>query len=200
MSRGQDVPPGRWLLFWSIALGGAIFDLATKSWIFDWVGPPGSPAKPLVADILELRTTYNTGALWGLGNNLAHGSLMFAGLSIIASLAILYWLFAKGGAQDRLLTIALGLVMAGALGNCYDRVVHGHVRDFVHFHVDSIDFNFAIFNFADNMLVAGSALLVLLALRPEETDQSATSEPPAATTTGGAPVELSASSDRSTEV
>ena len=57
--------------------------------------------------------------------------------------------------------------MAGALGNCYDRLVFGHVRDFMHFHVDSIDFNFAIFNFADNMLVAGSALLLLLALRPE---------------------------------
>ena len=46
--------------------------------------------------------------------------------------------------------------MAGALGNCYDRLVLGHVRDFVHFHVDAIGFDCAIFNFADNMLVAGA--------------------------------------------
>ena len=46
--------------------------------------------------------------------------------------------------------------MAGALGNCYDRLVLGHVRDFVHFHVDPIGFDCAIFNFADNMLVAGA--------------------------------------------
>ena len=57
--------------------------------------------------------------------------------------------------------------MAGALGNCYDRLVLGHVRDFVHFHVDAIGFDCAIFNFADNMLVAGAVVLVLLALRPE---------------------------------
>ena len=57
--------------------------------------------------------------------------------------------------------------MAGAMGNCYDRLVFGHVRDFVHFHVDSIGFDCAIFNFADNMLVAGAVILVLFALRPE---------------------------------
>ena len=44
----------------------------------------------------------------------------------------------------------------------------GHVRDFVHFHVDPIGFDCAIFNFADNMLVAGALTLVLYAMRPEE--------------------------------
>ena len=62
---------------------------------------------------------------------------------------------------------AAGLIMAGALGNCYDRLVYGYVRDFVHFEVPSIGFDFAIFNFADNMLVLGAALLMLLALRPD---------------------------------
>ena len=70
-------------------------------------------------------------------------------------------------AEDAKLTVALGLIMAGAMGNCYDRIAFGHVRDFVHFHVDSIGFDFAIFNFADNMLVAGAAILMLLALRPD---------------------------------
>jgi signal peptidase II len=57
--------------------------------------------------------------------------------------------------------------MAGALGNCYDRLLYGRVRDFVHFHVDMINFDCAIFNFADNMLVGGAIMLMLLALRPE---------------------------------
>ena len=60
-----------------------------------------------------------------------------------------------------MLTVALGLIMAGAMGNCYDRLVFGHVRDFVHFHVDAVGFDCAIFNFADNMLVAGALTLVL---------------------------------------
>jgi signal peptidase II len=41
------------------------------------------------------------------------------------------------------------------------------VRDFVHFHIDAIRFDCAIFNFDDNMLVLGAVLLILLALRPE---------------------------------
>ncbi len=58
--------------------------------------------------------------------------------------------------------------MAGALGNCYDRLMLGHVRDFVHFHVDPVGFDCAIFNFADNMLVDRARLiLMLLALRPD---------------------------------
>ena len=57
--------------------------------------------------------------------------------------------------------------MAGALGNCYDRLMLGHVRDFVHFHVDPIGFDCAIFNFADNMLVIGAVVLTLIALRPD---------------------------------
>lgn len=166
MSDGR-VPLGRYVLFLSIALGGAAFDLATKSLVFDWVGPPGSPPKPIIGDILELRTSFNQGALWGWGKGIPYSSQIFAGLSILAALAICYWLFVKGAASDWRLTTALALIMAGALGNCYDRLVHGHVRDFVHFHVDSIGFDFAIFNFADNMLVAGAAVLMVLALRPE---------------------------------
>jgi signal peptidase II len=165
----ERVPRSRWWLFGALALGGAGFDLATKHLVFDALGPPGHPDshRSLLGTVLELRTSYNKGALWGFGNTLPNSSLIFAGLSIVAALAILYWLFVAGAAIDRRLTIALGLIMAGALGNCYDRIVHGHVRDFVHFSVREIGFDFAIFNFADNMLVAGAALLMLLALQPE---------------------------------
>jgi signal peptidase II len=165
MTRG--VGPGRWLLFWSIALGGAAFDLGTKSLVFARIGPPPSPPVSLVSGILELQTSLNPGALWGFGRTLPYSSMIFAGLSIVAGLAICYWLFVRGAAASLPLTIALGLIMAGALGNCYDRIVFGHVRDFVHFHVDSVGFDCAIFNFADNMLVAGAITLVLFALRPD---------------------------------
>jgi signal peptidase II len=163
----QGVGPGRWLLFWSIALGGAAFDLATKSLVFSRFGPPPSPSVSVVSGILEIQTSLNPGALWGFGRTLPYSSLVFAGLSIVAGLAICYWLFVRGAAASLALTIALGLIMAGALGNCYDRLVFFHVRDFVHFHVDSVGFDCAIFNFADNMLVAGAITLVLFALRPD---------------------------------
>jgi signal peptidase II len=158
---------GRWFLFWAIALGGAGFDLAAKSLIFQNIGEPPSPSVPLVPGILELQTSLNPGALWGFGRTLPYSSQVFAGLSILAGIAICYWLFVMGAAASLALTIALALIMAGALGNCYDRLIYGHVRDFVHFHVDSIGFDCAIFNFADNMLVVGAVILVLFALRPD---------------------------------
>ncbi len=164
----RRVGVGRWLLFWSIALGGTAFDLVTKSLIFARLGHPHAQTYPIVPKILELRTSENTGALWGIGAELPGSSLIFAGLSVVAAIVIFYYLFVLGAAASRVLTVALGLIMAGAMGNCYDRLTLGHVRDFVHFHVDAINFDCAIFNFADNMLVIGACTLLLYALRPEK--------------------------------
>lgn len=168
VSRGMSQTPRKHkLIFWCLAIFGAVFDLWTKAVIFKKVGPPGSDPVSLVPNILELRTSYNTGALWGMGHNLPYSSLIFAGLSIFAAILIVWWLFSQGAAKDFWMTTALGLIMAGAMGNCYDRLKFGHVRDFMHFHIDPIGFDCAIFNFADNMLVAGAVILMLLALKPE---------------------------------
>ena len=165
------VSPSRWILFWSIALCGAAFDLVTKAIVFRRVGHPSRPV-PLIANILEIQTSYNKGALWGFGGSMPYSSLIFASLSFVAALAICYWLFVRGACSDIKLTAALGLIMAGAIGNCYDRIVFGQVRDFVHFHVDAINFDCAIFNFADNMLVIGAVALMLLALRSDSPAES----------------------------
>ena len=164
----RSIPPGRSFLFWAIALAGAGFDLATKAYFFRKIGEPYQRAPlSVIPHVLELQTSYNKGALWGFMNSVPHSSLIFAGLSILAAVGICYWLFAMGAAADRRLTVALALIMAGALGNCYDRLVLGKVRDFVHLHIDPINFDCAIFNFADNMLVVGAVALVFLALRPD---------------------------------
>jgi len=169
---------GRVVVFWTIALLGAAFDLGTKAYVFQWLGEPGMRAPfSVVPNILELQTNYNLGALWGFMRDVPHSSLIFAVLSIIAAIGICVWLFWLRAAVDRGLTIALALIMAGALGNCYDRLMLGKVRDFVHFHVDPVNFDCAIFNFADNMLVLGAVTLVLLALRPEPSSDSGKVEP-----------------------
>ena len=143
------------MLFWSIALGGLAFDLVTKSLVFARIGPPPPRRYPLVPRILELHTSQNSGALWGLGRGLPGSSLIFAGLSVVAAVIICYWLFVLGPRQPRA-DRRPGPDHGRRVGNCYDRLVFGHVRDFVHFHVDPIGFDCAIFNFADNMLVAGA--------------------------------------------
>ena len=170
MGGGRRIPWSRYVLFGAIALGGAAFDLAAKSYFFATVGPPGN-SRVLVPNILELRTSHNEGALWGFGRNVPHSALIFAALSVAAAVAICWWLFVKEAARDLRYTVALGLIMAGATGNCYDRLRFGYVRDFVYFHVDAIRFECAIFNFADNMLVLGAIGLMLLALRPDTTPE-----------------------------
>ncbi|WP_165245360.1 signal peptidase II [Paludisphaera soli] len=183
----RRVATSRWILFWALALGGAAFDLTTKAIVFDRVGPPPSAPVTLIPDVLELHTSHNPGALWGFGRDVPHSSLIFAGLSVVAGVAIVAWLFVGGAATSLPLTVALGLIMAGALGNCYDRLRFGHVRDFVHFHIDSINFDCAIFNFADNMLVAGALTLVLFALRPDPVSVEAEAAAGPAEADGAAP-------------
>ena len=159
------VPSRNAILFWVIALGGAGFDLAAKAAVFNWL--PLGATHTVTPGLLEIHPSYNKGALWGFGAWLPGSGYIFAGLSVAAGIAICYWLFARRAAADLGLCAALGLIMAGAMGNCYDRLMLGQVRDFVHFHVDSIRFDCAIFNFADNMLVLGALFLMVLALRPE---------------------------------
>jgi signal peptidase II len=175
--RRESLPLSRWVLFWGIALGGAAFDLLTKKLVFERMSL--GQIRPVIDGILELHLSHNSGALWGFGAWLPHSGLIFAALSIVAAAAIIYWLFVRGAARDPWLTVCLALIMAGAMGNCYDRLRYGYVRDFVHFHVDSIRFDCAIFNFADNMLVLGAIGLVILALRPDPRERADDSSEPA---------------------
>ena len=69
-----------------------------------------------------------------------------------------YGLLALWRAPDRLTTLALGLIIGGALGNAYDRFAYGAVADFFHFHIGS--FSWYVFNLADVAIVAGVGLLL----------------------------------------
>lgn len=164
----RPIPVRNIVLFVVIALGGAAFDLATKTYIFNWVGEPQEGRiVSVVPNVIELQTSYNRGALWGFLRNVPGSPKIFAGLSVVAVAMIVVWLFVGKAARSTGLTVALALITAGALGNCYDRLFLNHVRDFVHLHIDPIRFECAIFNFADNMLVVGASALVLMALRPD---------------------------------
>jgi signal peptidase II len=172
----KAVPANRYVSFFAIAAIGCAVDLATKTWIFDKLGMPDENAPIQVVDeIFMLETRLNEGALFGMGQGFAH---LFAALALAACVGILVWLFVAGGARDWLLTIALALISGGMVGNLYDRLGwHGlkwheyqmdhavgepvfAVRDWLHFKIDAIQFDWAVFNIADSMLVCGSAMLV----------------------------------------
>jgi lipoprotein signal peptidase len=103
----------------------------------------------------------NHGALFGIGNDDndrkdSGANTLFAGVSVLAGLAIVGWSFRRSAAGDRLLCAALGLILAGTIGNLYDRLVFGGVRDFLFFY--AIDW--PVFNVADCCLVLGAVALL----------------------------------------
>lgn len=158
------VPPGRYALFWTLAVAGAALDLGSKSLAFSLIGEPGDgrpgPSVAIWADKLSLTTSYNRGALWGIGHRVPWANHTFAALSVLAGVAFLVWLFWFGAAHSRSVTVALGFMMAGTVGNCFDRVFLHQVRDFVF--IEWI--NWPIFNLADSFLVCGAMILIWQAL------------------------------------
>jgi lipoprotein signal peptidase len=103
----------------------------------------------------------NHGALFGFLRNYhtaANGG--FAIISLLAAAAIIFWSSQRGTAADRWLCAALGLILAGTLGNFIDRILFNGVRDFLHW---NLWFDWPVFNIADCCLVVGAGLLLVQA-------------------------------------
>lgn len=183
----------RYFIFFALAAAGCAADLASKEAIFRRLGIPAKEPIWVWKGALSLTTSLNEGALFGVGQGQVW---LFATLSVVAALAIVYWLFVAGAAEDRLLVAALGCVMAGILGNLYDRLgwhgltwrnvphhadgeaVHA-VRDWLHFKIDNV-IDWPVFNLADSFLVCGAALLIWHAFRaqPPSPGESAATDGP----------------------
>ena len=170
------VPMPRIALFLGLVALFAALDLGTKSWIFGQLDFPPKHPITFVPGVFELTTNLNQGALFGIGQG---KTLLFAVLSVVAIFSIAYWFFLAGAGNDRWLTIALASITAGILGNLYDRLgLPGlfwpndpmnfgeragqsayAVRDWLHFQIQSLHFDWPVFNLADSMLVVGAAML-----------------------------------------
>jgi signal peptidase II len=175
----KSVPLNRYVLFLLLAAGGCALDLLTKHWIFARLGMPHhQPTEWLWEGVFGLTTSLNEGALFGIGQG---KTVLFAALSVVAAVGIVWWLFVAGAAADKLLCVALALVTAGIAGNLYDRLglpglkwdnwhpLHQAgepvyaVRDWLNFQL----INWPIFNLADSFLVCGAGLLMWHAFRAE---------------------------------
>jgi len=107
----------------------------------------------------------NHGALFGIHLGLGDQEIwlantVFAVVSFLAAVAIVYWSTRPQTIADPYLSAALGLILAGTLGNLYDRIVFSGVRDFLYFHW----IEWPVFNFADCCLVTGAFLLLAQAI------------------------------------
>jgi len=173
----QRIPTNRYALFLLPAIVGCAADLATKAWMFSCPQLRAGEIYWLWAEHVGFQLSWNEGALFGMGQGKVW---LFAALSVVAAVAIPIWLFRFGAARDAWLTFALGCVMAGVLGNLYDRLgLHGEVwpglgeragepayavRDWILWQIND-DWRWPNFNIADSLLVVGAAVLFVHALR-----------------------------------
>ena len=110
--------------------------------------------------VLELMRLHNEGAAFSfLSNAGGWQRWVFIGLAVAVSAAILVWLRRLPAKGQALLAAGLSLILGGALGNVIDRVIHGHVIDFIRVHYE--EHYFPAFNVADSAITIGAALIVL---------------------------------------
>jgi signal peptidase II len=110
--------------------------------------------------VLELMRLHNEGAAFSfLSNAGGWQRWLFIGLGVAVSGGILVWLRRLPAKGQSLLAAGLSLILGGALGNVIDRVLLGHVIDFIRVHWE--DHYFPAFNVADAAISIGAALIIL---------------------------------------
>jgi signal peptidase II len=101
---------------------------------------------------------HNTGAAFSFLAQAAGWQRWFFVALGLAATAFIVWMLLRHGGQ-RLFGAALALILGGALGNVIDRLLHGHVIDFIQVHWGSAFF--PAFNVADSAITVGAVLLIL---------------------------------------
>lgn len=147
------------LVFAATALVGAALDLLTKTWALAAV--PHHGERVVVPGWFSLGHAYNEGTIWSFGPG---AKVVWLALSIAAMPALVVF-FALRKSKTWLSTVCLALVLAGAAGNAFDRVVYGAVRDFIMVywtHADGHRSIWPLFNLADSFIVVGAILLATL--------------------------------------
>jgi signal peptidase II len=119
---------------------------------------------PVIKGFFNITRIHNKGAIFGTFSQ-TNNTIVFALLTAasLAALALVVYYFFKTPATDRLMKVSLTLIMAGALGNQFDRLVRGHVIDFLDFYVGKAHWPF--FNVSDSCITVGACLMLFILFR-----------------------------------
>lgn len=164
----MNFPPPRrlpWLLLISAAVIAT--DRITKTWVSNHIGL--GDVMPVIPHVLGISHWLNTGAAFSMFADSASPSTVRWGLiafTLLAGLAVLIALV-RLGSRITLTTVALALILGGAIGNVHDRIAYGSVVDFIEVHIFS--YHWPDFNVADSSIVIGACLLLLDSLKRQGT-------------------------------
>ena len=143
-------------MFGFVALAIAVSDQLLKRWIVANYGDKLGQPSPVIGDWFRINFIHNNGGLFGL----FQGQAQIFALVTLGVVAVLVALEVGSGWRSWLVTITLGLLLGGAIGNFIDRLRFGYVVDFADIGIGT--WRFYIFNIADSAVTV--AILMMLAL------------------------------------
>jgi signal peptidase II len=146
-----------WPQFAILAGAIVVVDQVTKSVLVGALGPGESTS--VVGDLVRFVHARNTGGLFGLFRD---GAPVFA-IASLGVIALIAWYHGRSG-RSPYMTLTLGLLLGGAIGNLLDRLRFGYVVDWVDTGIGGL--RWYTFNVADAAISGALLLLILLALRP----------------------------------
>ena len=160
--RGKD---GR-LIALLIAVAVIVIDRLSKLWVASRVAL--GHAVVVIPHVFRITHVLNTGAAFSMfeasrsPNTVRYALIAFSLLAVVG-VSIALW---RMGRAVTLTSVALALILGGAMGNLYDRVFLHYVVDFLEVHI--VHYHWPDFNAADSAIVVGACLLFLEVLRPQK--------------------------------
>lgn len=150
-----------------IVLVGFLFDRAHKAWM---LGPyeVGLRGRHSIAPFLDIVLVWNKGISYGLlTQDSPAGRWLLLGIALVGAIIFGVWMWRAG---SLIVEAGMGLIVAGALSNGWDRVAYGAVADF--FLVHAGGFEWYVFNLADVWIVAGVGMVLVAwaTERPEKAE------------------------------
>ena len=148
------------LIWLWLALAVFVLDIATKQ-LAEMMLTYGRPVYLL--PVLDFTLLYNRGAAFSfLADESGWQRWFFTAVSLGVSVMLIVWLKRLPRTQIWM-PVALALILGGALGNLFDRLVYGHVIDFISVHWDRS--YFPAFNLADSAITVGAVMMALDVVR-----------------------------------
>ena len=153
-----------WPLVATLAI--LVLDRITKIWA---LADLAYQDKVIIPNLLFLDLAKNPGAAFSL---FSEYPMVLTGMAALLACVIAVWIW-NVAATQKATSVALGLVLGGAIGNLIDRIMYQQVTDFIRVHIAPLNWSWPTFNIADSGICIGMALLLWTAFFPPKASKPA---------------------------
>jgi signal peptidase II len=128
-----------------------ILDRITKAFFSNLLSPGES--LPIIRNIFHMTLVHNTGIAFGLFRDKGAVFILIAAIAIVLLVVNIFYYRQNNEVLSRMYILGFSLILGGAIGNLIDRVMYGHVIDFIDFRI------WPVFNIADSAITIGAVII-----------------------------------------